>query len=136
MVGENNHSFAALRAIKQCVIAVTALELASKVVKVGNCSGRDVQKFQRFGLRALPASLVAAPLMADCFANPECKVIDTRFVNRFNLFMLEVRPLCRGWPDDQAELEKAMSRYFTVLCQTLPCGWIQPCLWNRLEPDR
>jgi len=90
VVSEDNYSFAALRTTKQCVIAVPALELASKVVKVGNCSGRDVQKFQKFGLREIPASFVAAPLIADCFANLECKVIDTRFVGRFNLFMLEV----------------------------------------------
>jgi len=90
VVSENNYSFAALRATKQCVIGLPALELASKVAKVGNCSGRDVQKFRKFGLRALPASLVAAPLIANCFANLECKVIDTRFVSRFNLFMLQV----------------------------------------------
>jgi flavin reductase (DIM6/NTAB) family NADH-FMN oxidoreductase RutF len=90
VVSENNYSFTALRATKQCVIAVPALELASKVVRIGNCSGRNVQKFQKFGLRALPASLVAVPLIADCFANLECKLIDAGFVRRFNLFMLEV----------------------------------------------
>jgi flavin reductase (DIM6/NTAB) family NADH-FMN oxidoreductase RutF len=83
------------------VIAVPALELASKVVRIGNCSGRNVQKFQKFGLRALPASFIAAPLIADCFANVECKVLDTRFVRRFNLFMLEV---IKAWikPGQQA----------------------------------
>ena len=41
-----NYSFAALRATKECVIAVPARKLAAKVVKVGNCSGREVEKFE------------------------------------------------------------------------------------------
>jgi len=32
-----NYSFAALRATKECVIAVPARKLAAEVVKVGNC---------------------------------------------------------------------------------------------------
>jgi flavin reductase (DIM6/NTAB) family NADH-FMN oxidoreductase RutF len=96
VVSDNNYSFAALKVVKQCVIAIPALELASKVVRIGNCSGRDVQKFQKFGLRALRGSLVAAPLIADCFANLECKVIDTHLVSRFNLFVLEV---IKAWID-------------------------------------
>ena len=80
VVSNRNHSFAALRATKECVIAIPALELAAKVVEVGNCSGRNVDKFERFGLTPVPAELVAPPLVAECFANLECRVADTRFV--------------------------------------------------------
>jgi flavin reductase (DIM6/NTAB) family NADH-FMN oxidoreductase RutF len=96
VVSSANYSFAALRATKECVIAVPALELARKVVEVGNCSGRDVEKFERFGLIPVPAERVAAPLVAECFANLECKVADTRFVNKYNLFVLEV---LKAWTD-------------------------------------
>jgi flavin reductase (DIM6/NTAB) family NADH-FMN oxidoreductase RutF len=34
--------------------------------------------------------------VAECFANLECKVVDTRLVNKFNLFILEVR---KAWTD-------------------------------------
>src|SRR5664279_1045733 len=50
IVSNANYSFAALRATKQCVIAIPALHLAQKAVDLGNCSGRDVAKFERFGL--------------------------------------------------------------------------------------
>ena len=90
VVSSANHSFAALRATKECVIAVPALELAAKVVEIGNCSGRDVEKFERFGLTPAPAERVAPPLVAECFANLECKVADMRLVNKYNLFVLEV----------------------------------------------
>jgi flavin reductase (DIM6/NTAB) family NADH-FMN oxidoreductase RutF len=72
------------------VIAVPPVELAPKVVKIGNCSGRKVAKFEKFKLTALPAERVAPPLIAECFANLECTVTDTRFVNKYNLFILKV----------------------------------------------
>lgn len=96
VVSGGDYSFTALRATKECVIAIPAVELAEKVVAVGNCSGRDVDKFATIGLTPRPAVLVKAPLVAECFANLECRVVDTRLVNRFNLFVLEV---VKAWRD-------------------------------------
>src|SRR5674476_296086 len=81
VVSSANHSFEALRATGECVIALPARKLAAKVVKVGNSSGRDVDKFAAFGLTPLPAENVSPPLIAECFANLECKVADRRMVN-------------------------------------------------------
>ena len=89
VVSEADYSFAALRTTRECVIAISAAGLASKVVKVGNTSGRDIDKFAAFGLTKLPAEKVKAPLVAECFANIECGVTDTRLVTRYNLFLLE-----------------------------------------------
>jgi len=85
-----NYSFDALNATGECAIAVPARKLAAKVVKVGNVSGRDLDKFAEFGLTPLPAERVAPPLIEECFANLECKVADRRLMNRYNLFILEV----------------------------------------------
>jgi flavin reductase (DIM6/NTAB) family NADH-FMN oxidoreductase RutF len=90
IVSDANHSFAALRATGECVIAVPAVKLARQVVAVGNASGRDGDKLAACGLTAVPASRVGPPLIAECFANLECRVIDTRLVKTFNLFVLEV----------------------------------------------
>ncbi len=108
VVSNANYSFAALRATKECVIAIPALKLASKVVGVGNCSGRDVDKFKRFGLTPAPAERVAPPLVAECFANLECKVVDTRFVNEFNLFILEV---LKAWTDPAQKHPKTIHHH-------------------------
>jgi flavin reductase (DIM6/NTAB) family NADH-FMN oxidoreductase RutF len=54
VVSNADYSFMALRATKECVIAIPALELAPKVVGIGNCSGRDVDKFERFRLTPAP----------------------------------------------------------------------------------
>lgn len=90
VVSAGNFSFAALRATGECVIAVPDARLASKVVKVGNSSGRDVDKFTAFGLTPVPAASVQAPLIAECFANLECRVMNDAWVERYNVFMLEV----------------------------------------------
>src|SRR5579864_8375924 len=55
VVSNADYSFAALRATKECVIAIPGIKLAPKVVNIGNCSGRDVEKFAKFGLTPLPA---------------------------------------------------------------------------------
>ena len=96
VVSNRDYSFAALRATKECVIAIPAVELAPKVVEVGNCSGRNVEKFEKIGLTPAPAQHVAAPLVAECFANLECRVADTRFVNKYGIFILEV---LQAWID-------------------------------------
>jgi flavin reductase (DIM6/NTAB) family NADH-FMN oxidoreductase RutF len=96
VVSGANYSFAALRATRECVIAVPAAALAPRVVAVGNCSGRDTDKFVAFGLTAQPAKHVRAPLIAECFANLECRLADTKLVGKYNLFVLEV---VQAWTD-------------------------------------
>ena len=89
VVSNRDHSFAALRATKECVIALPSAELAEKVVAIGNCSGRDTDKFEAFHLTLGAANRVGAPLVAECFANIECKVVNTSLVSKYGLFVLE-----------------------------------------------
>lgn len=96
VVSGADYSFEALRATRECVIAIPAVELAPKVVQVGNSTGREVDKFQAFGLTPVPAECVTPPLVAECFANLECRVADSRLVNKYNLFVLEV---LKAWTD-------------------------------------
>jgi flavin reductase (DIM6/NTAB) family NADH-FMN oxidoreductase RutF len=96
VVSSADHSFAAMRTTRECVIAIPALKLAPQVVQVGNSSGRDIDKFQTFDLTPVPAQRVKPPLIAECFANLECKVAETRLVNKYNLFILEV---LKAWID-------------------------------------
>ena len=105
VVSSANHSFAALRKTKQCVIAIPPLALAEKVVKIGNSSGRDIDKFAAFGLTKLPAECVKPPLIAECFANFECTVADARLVNSHNLFILEV---LKAWADPRQKNAKTI----------------------------
>ncbi len=90
VVSNRNYSFEALVATKECVINIPTVELAAKVVKCGNSSGRKVDKFEKFGLTPAYGSQVGAPLVAECYANLECKVVDDRWVDQYGFFVLEV----------------------------------------------
>ena len=85
-----NYSFELIRRSKQCVINVPTADLAKTVVDIGNTSGRDIDKFATFGLTPQPAKLVDAPLIAECFASFECKLVDASLIKRYSLFVWEV----------------------------------------------
>ena len=90
VISNRNHTFDTLKATRQCVIAIPTVEIARKAVACGNVSGRKVDKFARFGLTPVPASKVRAPLVAECYANLECRIADARMVPKYCLFVLEV----------------------------------------------
>jgi flavin reductase (DIM6/NTAB) family NADH-FMN oxidoreductase RutF len=50
---------------------------------------RGRYKFDQFDLTAQRATKVSAPMIAECFANIECKLIDTRLINRYSLFVFQ-----------------------------------------------
>jgi flavin reductase (DIM6/NTAB) family NADH-FMN oxidoreductase RutF len=100
-----NYSFSLLMESRECVINIPTRELARKVVACGNCSGRRRDKFATIGLTPVRSKYVLPPLIGECFANLECRVVDTRMVNRYNLFVLEVV---------QAWLDRAVARPRTL----------------------
>jgi len=85
--GPWNHSYAALCKSRECVIAIPTVDLIDTAVGIGTCSGADTDKFEKFGLTALKARHVRAPLIKECLANIECRVVD--IVERHNIVVLE-----------------------------------------------
>ena len=96
VISGNNYSFDALVKTKECVINIPTADMAKMVVKVGSVSGDKIDKFAKFGLTPVPASQVQAPLIDECYANLECRVYDSRLVNKYNFFVLEV---VKAWID-------------------------------------
>ena len=85
--GSWNYSYAALRKSKECVISIPTIDLLDQVVGVGTCSGADTNKFEKFGLTPVAGKYVRSPLIKECLANIECKVID--IVKKHNIVVLE-----------------------------------------------
>ena len=96
IMGEQSYSFGNLKATRECVINIPTVELAQKVVRVGNTSGKKVDKFKTIGLTPVPAARVKPSLIKECYANLECKVIDARMAAKYNFFVLEV---LKAWID-------------------------------------
>ena len=105
VISNRNHTFGILKATKECVINIPTVELAAKVVGCGNTSGQRVDKFRDFRLTPEPASLVAAPLIVECYANLECKVVDMRMVTKYNFFILEV---FKAWIDPSRKVPRTI----------------------------
>jgi flavin reductase (DIM6/NTAB) family NADH-FMN oxidoreductase RutF len=105
VVSGRHRSFDALRATRQCVLNVPTADLAAKVVACGNSSGARVDKFKAFGLTPAPAARVDAPLIDECYAHLECRVFDTRLVNRYNFFVLEV---VQAWVDPAVKAPRTL----------------------------
>jgi flavin reductase (DIM6/NTAB) family NADH-FMN oxidoreductase RutF len=96
VISNRNHTFSILKATKECVINIPTVELATQVVGCGNTSGRRADKFKTFRLTPVAGSRVKAPLIGECYANLECKVVDTRMAAKYNVFILEV---LKAWID-------------------------------------
>jgi len=85
--GPWNHSYTALAKNRECVIAIPTVDLIDRTVGIGTCSGADTDKFGTFGLTPVKAEHVGAPLIRECLANIECKVVD--IVERHNIVVLK-----------------------------------------------
>ena len=96
VISDRNHTFGLLKATRECVLNIPAVEIAEKVVACGNSAGANGDKFKAYGLTPKPAARVGAPLIEECFANLECRVADTRMVARYGFFVLEV---IKAWID-------------------------------------
>ena len=105
VISERNHTFGILKATKQCVINIPTVELAAKVVGCGNTSGAKTDKFATFRLTPAAAGLVKAPLIDECYANLECKVVDTRMTAKYCLFVLEV---IKAWIDPSVKCPRTI----------------------------
>jgi flavin reductase (DIM6/NTAB) family NADH-FMN oxidoreductase RutF len=90
IISNGSHSFEMVRRSKECVINIPTLDLAKKVVGIGNCSGADVDKFEKFALTPVAGRKVKAPLIEECYANFECRLVDAKLVNKYNFFIWEV----------------------------------------------
>lgn len=85
--GAWNHSFAALRKTRECVIAIPTADMLDTVVGIGTCSGADTDKFARFGLTPVTGKHGRAPLVKECLANIECAVVD--IISKHNIVVLD-----------------------------------------------
>ncbi len=80
----------------ECVVAIPPAGIARAVVAIGNESGRRLDKFAEHGLTPLRAAIVGAPLVGECIANLECRVVDETLVEKYGLRVLQV---VKAWRD-------------------------------------
>jgi flavin reductase (DIM6/NTAB) family NADH-FMN oxidoreductase RutF len=96
MTGPWNYSYKALTKTKECVIAVPTVDMSKTVVSIGACSGAELDKLKKFKLTPLKAKHVSAPLIQECYANIECRVVD--YIKKYGIFVLDA---VAAWIDEK-----------------------------------
>ncbi len=90
IISSANYSFDLVRRSRECVINLPTTALTDEVVGIGITTGAETDKFEHFGLTADAADIVSAPLIRECHANFECRLVDDRLVDKYNFFIWEV----------------------------------------------
>jgi len=103
LTGPWNYSCEALVKTGECVIGIATADLVETILDVGTTTGRETDKFAKFGLTALPASLVGAPLIKECYANIECRVVD--HIKRHNIFVMDG---VKAWIDEERKEKRIL----------------------------
>ena len=80
------------------MLAYPGRDLARATQYCGSHSGRDVDKFEHAGVTAQPGRRVAAPVIAECVANLECRVVDRFATGDHSIFVGEV---VAAWAQDE-----------------------------------
>lgn len=90
MITSANYSHDMIRKSKECVINIPTSDMLDTIIGIGNTCGSEIDKFDAFGLTPVKAKKVKAPLIKECYANFECKLVDAKMVNKYNFFIFEV----------------------------------------------
>ena len=86
-----------IEASGEFVLNIPTRAIAEQVLAAGSASGREGDKFARFGIATEKAEIVAAPLIAGSAGWLECKVIpESRNQQTYDLFLAEV---VAAWAD-------------------------------------
>lgn len=87
---EERHSFGIIKRTGEFVINLTPVELLETADWCGVRSGKEVNKWMERGLTPASATVVKAPLIAECPVNVECRVTEIKELGSHFLFLAEV----------------------------------------------
>ena len=97
VIAKSSYTRELIEASGEFALSLPSRRLADKVLAAGSVSGRDSDKFADLGIEVFPADQIKAPLVRDCAAWLECKVIPERHnQERYDLFIAEV---VAAWAD-------------------------------------
>ena len=104
-IGPWDYSYKALKKTGECVLCVPGADIIETVVDIGNCSGEDTDKFEKFNLTAQKGEKVRALLISECLFNLECKVMEEHvFSKDIHMFVLEG---VSAWHNPQRKEQRA-----------------------------
>jgi flavin reductase (DIM6/NTAB) family NADH-FMN oxidoreductase RutF len=94
------------------VINVATPEQVELVRKLGSTHGREVDKFEKFGLITTPSEIAAAPRLAGSYAGLECRVVGSHAAGAYRVYVAEI--LADAVDADKAPLLWYRGRFFSM----------------------
>jgi flavin reductase (DIM6/NTAB) family NADH-FMN oxidoreductase RutF len=88
-IRKERYSHELISRTREYVVNIPTQAIAEHVWQCGRTSGRDVDKFAATGLTPVPATVVKAPLIAECPINVECRVTGIQVIGDHDLFLGE-----------------------------------------------
>ncbi len=71
------HTSSLIERSRECVINIPTYDLIKQVIGIGNTTGAEIDKFENFRPYGGEADEVGAPLIKECYANFEAKLVDS-----------------------------------------------------------
>ena len=84
--GPWNYSYKSLVKTRECAVCIPPANMLETAIGIGCSSGADIDKFKNFKLNYISGETVKVPLLTDCIACLECKVLE--HVKRWDLFVM------------------------------------------------
>ena len=111
------YSYKLIKESGEFVVNLPTSKMIDQVIQCGSASGRDVNKFEEFGLTPLPAHKVKAPLIAECPVNIECVLIEVEQIGDHDLFkgLAVAEHLDEAVLDDEGKLDPARLDFFSMV---------------------
>ncbi|MFC1596182.1 flavin reductase family protein [Candidatus Margulisiibacteriota bacterium] len=75
-VTKKRFTYSLIKESREFIINIPTADLKKEVLFCGKTTGREMDKFEKSGLTPVAAKKVDAPIVDECFAHLECKVVD------------------------------------------------------------
>ena len=115
-----------IKGTNEFVLNIPTPDLTEAIFKVGTTHSNGVDKFAANGLTPIPGSTIGAPLIAECFMNIECKVIDQLVTGDHTVFV--AKPVAAFMDEDVMVNGQFSDKYHDKKNQVQMCDLIT--MWN------
>jgi flavin reductase (DIM6/NTAB) family NADH-FMN oxidoreductase RutF len=86
-IAHKRHSHTLIQENKEIVINIPTINLLKETLICGRTSGKDQDKFKKTGLTPIPAKKVKPPIIKECIAHLECKIIKQTTTGDHTIFI-------------------------------------------------
>ena len=104
------YCYSLINETKEFGLNIPTPELRDAIAKVGTTHSNEVDKFAESGLTPMPSSKISSPMIAECFLNVECKVIEQFITGDHTVFVAE--PVAAFMNEDAIVDGKFSEKYY------------------------